>query len=243
MKKLFIVFFVSLGLQTQAQRASIAGVKPPVGDSIMAQLKRSGFSSVPGNMYLRGFKYEKQLEVWMKEDTASKYRLFKTYKVCTQSGTMGPKRMEGDYQVPEGIYYINEYNPNSAFHLSLGLNYPNASDRILSDKRRPGSAIYVHGNCVSTGCIPLTDQYVEELYSLASMVRQQGEQEFIPIHVFPIKYSVKKSSEYLGMFTAANESLLQFNTHLRQVYDYFEKYKTVPIVMVNAKGDYVVNSR
>ena len=55
-----------------------------------------------------------------------------------QSGTTGPKRAEGDYQVPEGFYYINEFNPNSKYHLSLGLNYPNASDKILSDSIDPG---------------------------------------------------------------------------------------------------------
>lgn len=241
LKKLFSILAIMLCLHVQAQRAAIQGIKPAVADSILSQLKKSGYNDIPVSMFLRGFKYEKELEVWVKADTAKVYRLFKTYKVCTQSGTIGPKRMEGDFQVPEGIYYINEYNPNSAFHLSLGLNYPNASDRILSDKRRPGSAIYVHGNCVSTGCIPITDKFMEEVYSLASMVRQQGQMEFIPIHVFPIKYGVKKSSEYLGMYTAANESLLRFNTNLRQVYDYFEKHKKLPVIMVNGKGDYVVN--
>ena len=72
-----------------------------------------------------------------------------------QSGTMGPKRLQGDYQVPEGFYYINEFNPNSNYHLHLGLNYPNASDKILSDSLRPGGDIYIHGSCVSIGCIPL----------------------------------------------------------------------------------------
>ena len=108
-------------------------------------------------VYIRSFKYDAQLEVWVKNEAKEKYKLFKTYKVCMQSGTMGPKRLQGDYQVPEGFYYINEFNPHSNYHLSLGLNYPNASDRILSDSFRPGGNIYIHGSCVSVGCIPVTD--------------------------------------------------------------------------------------
>src|SRR6185436_20905744 len=98
-----------------------------------------------------------------------------TYKVCQQSGTTGPKRVEGDYQVPEGFYYINEFNPNSNYHLSLGLNYPNASDRLLSDSLRPGGNIYIHGNCVSTGCIPVNDEQIEEIYIITSSAKAQGQ--------------------------------------------------------------------
>lgn len=159
-----------------------------------------------------------------------------------QSGSMGPKRLEGDYQVPEGFYYINEFNPNSMYHLSLGLNYPNASDRILSDDLRPGNNIYIHGNCVSTGCIPITDVPIEELYLLASTVKAVGEQEFIPVHVFPVRYNVKKSSEYLQLSIDKNPYLQEFNVSLREAYEYFERHKMVPVVLVNKKGDYLVNT-
>ena len=73
-------------------------------------------------VYLRSFKYDSQLEVWVKNDRKDSYKLFKSYRVCALAGTLGPKRMEGDYQVPEGFYYINEFNPKSTYHLSLGLN-------------------------------------------------------------------------------------------------------------------------
>jgi murein L,D-transpeptidase YafK len=122
-----------------------------------------------------------------------------------QSGAMGPKRMEGDYQVPEGFYYINEFNPNSLYHLSLGLNYPNASDRILSDSSRPGNNIYIHGNCVSTGCIPISDVPIEELYYIASNVKAQG-QDFIPVHVFPVRYNLKKSMD-ISILLSKNKTL------------------------------------
>ena len=64
-------------------------------------------------VYIRSFKYDSELEVWVKNESKEQYKLFKTYRVCALAGTLGPKRMEGDYQVPEGFYYINEFNPNS----------------------------------------------------------------------------------------------------------------------------------
>ena len=153
---------------------------------------------------------------------------------------MGPKRLEGDFQVPEGFYYINEFNANSNYHLALGLNYPNASDRILADQNKPGGAIYIHGNCVSTGCIPLTDEPIEELYYLAKLVNNKG-QEFIPVHVYPVKYNVKKSVDFLETTIKENDALKAFNKNIKEVYDFFEVKKDLPIIMVNSKGEYVLN--
>jgi murein L,D-transpeptidase YafK len=157
-----------------------------------------------------------------------------------QSGTLGPKRMEGDYQMPEGFYYINEFNPNSNFHLSLGLNYPNASDRILSDSLHPGSAIYIHGKCMSTGCIAIDNKPIEEVYLLAAYAKDAG-QDFIPVHVFPIKYNNKKSFEYLAQLTKDNQPLQQFMISLKAAFDYFESFKKLPLITVNKKGQYLVN--
>jgi len=157
-----------------------------------------------------------------------------------QSGSMGPKRMEGDYQVPEGFYHINEFNPNSNYHLSLGINYPNTSDRILSDSLRPGSAIYIHGNCVSTGCIAISDEPIEELYVIASAAKISG-QEFIPVHIFPVKYNNRNSLDYLNATIKENIYLQKFNKNIREVFDYFEINKQLPIILVNKRGEYVVN--
>ena len=243
---LFFIFFGST-LSASAQPASGLKyfLKSPeatsrLEDSLKKQFEKQNLIWPPQSMYLRSFKYDRQLEIWVKSSSKEPYKLFKTYKVCQQSGAMGPKRIEGDYQVPEGFYYINEFNPNSNYHLSLGLNYPNASDRILSDEKHPGSAIYIHGDCVSTGCIPITDAPIEELYFLASNVRNQG-QEFIPVHVFPVKYNVKKSMEFLENSMKDNSYLQQFNSNIKEVFDYFELKKELPIIMVNRKGEYVVN--
>jgi murein L,D-transpeptidase YafK len=190
-------------------------------------------------LYIRSFKYDSQLEVWAKNSVQDPYQLVKIYKVCALAGTLGPKRVEGDYQVPEGFYYINHFNPNSSYYLSLGLNYPNASDRILSDRLSPGGDIYIHGGCATVGCIPIKDDQIDELYVLAASSKSAG-QDFIPVHVFPIKYDVKRSYEYLSKLTQNDTALKTWSNKLEQAYDYFEKNKQLPIVMIRDNGEYVV---
>lgn len=208
-------------------------------DSLRKQFQEKKMAWPPRDLYLRSFKYDRVLELWVRDSITEPFQLFKTYKVCMQSGSMGPKRMEGDFQVPEGFYYINDYNTNSMYHLALGISYPNASDRMLSDPSRPGSKIYVHGACVSTGCIAINDQQIEEVFLLTSLAHQQG-QDFVPIHVFPVKYNVKKSFEYLATATKDNQPLQQFAVNLKEAFDYFEAKKTLPLIMVNDKGQYLV---
>jgi murein L,D-transpeptidase YafK len=191
-------------------------------------------------MYIRSFKYDSQLEVWVKNELSESFKLFKTYKVCALAGSLGPKRMQGDYQVPEGFYYINEFNPRSNYYLSLGLNYPNASDKILSDSLKPGSEIYIHGSCVTVGCIPITDQQIDELYILAAHAKDQG-QDFIPVHIFPIRYNVEKSVKYLETLTKDDHELKQFTERLEDAFDYFEKFHQVPVVLIGEKGEYIIN--
>ena len=128
----------------------------------------------------------------------------------------GAKRIQGDYQVPEGFYYINEFNPHSNYHLALGLNYPNASDKILSDSLRPGNGIYIHGSCVSVGCIPVTDQDIEEIYIIASAAKASGE-DFIPVHIFPFRYNQKKSLEFYENDVKNNPSLQKFAMQLKML--------------------------
>ncbi len=209
-------------------------------DSVVKQFQRQNLAWPPSSIYIRSFKYDRQLEVWVKSDSSRKFSLFKTYKICMQSGTMGPKRMEGDYQVPEGFYHINDFNPNSKFHLSLGINYPNASDRILSDAGRPGGAIYIHGNCVSTGCIAISDEPIEELFVIASAAKSKG-QEFIPVHIFPARYNHKPSLDFLQNAIKDNNYLLKFNKNIREVYDFFETSRELPVILVNRRGEYVIN--
>jgi murein L,D-transpeptidase YafK len=207
-------------------------------DTLMKQFQEKGLSWPARYVYIRSFKYDSQMEVWVKNTKEEKYKLFKTYKICAMAGTLGPKRMAGDYQVPEGFYYINEFNPRSEYHLSLGLNYPNASDRILSDSLQPGGDIYIHGSCVTTGCIPITDAQIEELYILAAHAKDMGE-DFIPVHIFPVNFNNSRSVDYLNKYLQTFSEYTPFAKSMRSAFYYFEKYREVPFVMVNGKGEYV----
>lgn len=207
-------------------------------DTLIKQFREKNLAWPARFVYIRSFKYDSQLEVWVKNSPDEKYKLFKSYKVCALAGTLGPKRMAGDYQVPEGFYYINEFKPRSEYHLSLGLNYPNASDRILSDSTQPGGDIYIHGSCVTTGCIPITDAQIEELYILAAHAKDMGE-DFIPVHIFPVNFDNARSVDYLNKYLQTFSEYTPFAKSMRNAFYYFEKYREVPFVMVNGKGEYV----
>lgn len=208
-------------------------------DTLKKQFEKAGLSWPAKQIYIRSFKYDSQLEVWVRSSNTEPYKLFKTYRVCAMSGNLGPKRMEGDYQVPEGFYYINIFNPKSTYHLSLGINYPNASDMVLSDSIQPGGDIYIHGSCLTVGCIPIQDYQIEEVYLLASLAKAQG-QDFIPVHIFPVRYTNPKSLEILAKACKDDPQYQKFAVNVKQVFDFFEEKKKLPLISVNNKGEYVV---
>jgi murein L,D-transpeptidase YafK len=195
-----------------------------------ANVPYHGFS-----LFIRAFKSERIVEAWVKSSNSSTYTLLKTFPFCASSGSLGPKRKEGDLQIPEGVYSLNHFNPESNFHLSLGLNYPNPSDKILSDKKCPGSAIYIHGNCVTVGCIPITDNLIKELYILAVEARNNG-QKNIPIHVFPSRLDDAGFEKLQNDFPRS--AYLDFWKNLKTVFEDFEKRKMLKRVKVDAKGEY-----
>jgi murein L,D-transpeptidase YafK len=188
------------------------------------------------SLFIRAFKKEMKLEVWVKPKDNEKFTILHTYDFCTTSGVYGPKRKEGDLQIPEGVYYINHFNPLSDFHLSLGISYPNESDKILSDKNKPGGAIYIHGNCVTVGCIPITDDKIKELYILAVDARNGG-QDKIPVHIFPTKLSKRKLDE-LTAEVNASQKLAEFWKNLQVVFEDFDRSHSLKKVRVNTKGEY-----
>ncbi len=243
------VFFVIAGyssfsqtsfVESQKSLARIADVFNRREDSLKKEFEAKKINWPPKALYIRSFKYDQLMEIWVKGDEKKPFRLFKTYAICMQSGITGPKRMEGDLQIPEGFYYVNEFNPNSNYHLSLGLNYPNASDQLLSDSLHPGGEIYIHGNCVSVGCLAITDLKIEELYIMATYAKASG-QDFIPVHVFPVKYNEPNSMDYLARMTKDNQALQKFAIGLKEAFDYFEEKKKVPVILINRKGQYIIN--
>jgi murein L,D-transpeptidase YafK len=247
MRRVFIIIFLLSHGAISAQKLMLSfphnGIlKGLPGTSTEESLKKEFYDknlSWPvRQMYIRSFKYDSQLEVWVRNTTTESFRLFKTYRICTLSGSLGPKRYENDYQVPEGFYHISEFRPRSEFHMALGISYPNASDGLLSDSVRPGGGIFIHGSCVTTGCIPIRDEPMEELYLLASQAKQQG-QDFIPVHIFPIRYNAPKSELFMAKNSRDNFEYQRFSSKLRQAFDYFELHKKLPLIGVNAKGEYV----
>lgn len=251
MKKVLLsactVFIISLAfaqpqvsfIEVQKSYPRVASAVSKKEDTLQKQFEKANLQWPPRQVYFRSFKYDSQLEVWVRNYSNEPYKLFKTYKVCALSGSLGPKRMEGDYQVPEGFYYINVFNPRSNYHLSLGINYPNASDMLLSDSLSPGGDIYIHGSCVTVGCIPIKDDQIEEVYLLASHAKAQG-QDFIPVHIFPVRYNNPKSLDYLAKTTKADQNYQKFAVNIKEVFDYFEEKKKLPLISVNKNGEYVI---
>jgi murein L,D-transpeptidase YafK len=137
---IFTLFFLSDYVQSQSSfvdyQKGFSRVSQAFSnreDSLKKQVAAKKLVWPLKNIYIRSFKYNGELEVWARNSKSDSFSFFKKYKICALAGTMGPKRMEGDYQVPEGFYYINDFNANSNYHLSLGLNYPNPADKLLSD--------------------------------------------------------------------------------------------------------------
>src|SRR6266699_814701 len=114
---------------------------------------------------VRVFKEESELEVW-KQDTTGLYQLLKVYPICRWSGELGPKKVEGDRQAPEGFYSISPglMNPNSNYYLAINMGFPNAYDRANG---RNGDFLMIHGDCSSRGCYAMTDEQIAEIYALA----------------------------------------------------------------------------
>ncbi len=175
-------------------------------------------------VFIRAFKEERQLELFVRDRKTQKYQLFRTYPIAAASGDLGPKLAEGDGQVPEGFYYVppSAMKPDSQFHLAFNIGFPNSYDRALG---RTGSVIMVHGNRVSIGCLAMTDTKIEEIYTLCDAAHNGG-QAFFRIHLFPFRMTANK------MQSAAENPNRPFWENLKEGYDFFEQNKIPPDVSV-----------
>lgn len=184
-------------------------------------------------IFIRIFKDPGVLEVWV-ESKNGKYVHFKDYDICYFSGNLGPKLREGDNQSPEGFYFVNagRLNPWSSYHLAFNLGYPNRYDRFHG---RTGSALMVHGNCVSVGCYAMTDDYVDEIYALGAAALKSG-QPFFRVHSFPFKLDDKTLSKH------KNSQWYPFWLNLKTGYDYFNEHQQPPNVEV-INGKYVFGGK
>jgi len=209
-------------------------------EGLKAEMKKKNMDPNGFELFIRVFKHEKLVEVWLKPQNEKEYRLFKTYPICYYSGDLGPKRKQGDGQVPEGFYSIAVFNPYSSYHLSLGVSYPNASDKIIG-KSNLGGDIMIHGNCLSIGCIPITDVFIKELYVLAVEAKNAG-QAGIPVHIFPIRMDAAGMA-YLNSTYESNAALQAFWKNIQTGYAHFEEKKKLPKVSVDKAGAYVFSEK
>lgn len=207
-------------------------------NAIEMLLAEESLNSSGLRIYLRAFKTERKLEVWAKNSSDTIYKLLKQYDICNTSGNVGPKRRRGDLQIPEGFYHIDRFNPYSNFYLSLGLNYPNSSDRILGYNNNLGGDIFIHGACVTIGCIPVTNRWIKELYVLCVEAKNAG-QHNIPVTIFPAKLEEKKYQMLTNQFK--DDDILTLWSALKKAYGIFNRKQQLPTITFLSNGQHLVS--
>lgn len=185
------------------------------------------------NILIAAYKDEGVLELYGKNTDDAEYRLIKSYPIVKKSGYLGPKKREGDKQVPEGFYYIDRFNPNSSYYLSLGINYPNESD---IKKGFGGSDIFIHGSFKSAGCLPVTDDKIKEIY-LYALYARDNKQVNIPVYIFPFKMNLENTEKFLNRYN--DDELISFWRNLQEGYDIFKEHQKELVYETGEKGEYV----
>jgi murein L,D-transpeptidase YafK len=231
----------SIGVFARVRSSSdgdrVAAARHHVEAPMRALFASKGAAYPPQTLYLRAFKREQRLEMWS-EAQAGRFVLVKTFPICASSGRLGPKRAEGDEQVPEGFYEVRVFNTKSRFHLSLGIDYPNASDRVLG--RAPlGGDIMIHGGCVTIGCIPIEDAGIDEVFVAATDAHAAGHP--VVVHVFPTAMT-DDAMRTLERDAGGDAALASFWRSLRPAYARFEATRRLPRTRVDrSTGLYVVD--
>ena len=211
--------------------SSVPKHERPLPDDLVKSIKAKGMT-VASPILLRIFKEENTLEVWKKKTGTQRYALLNSYEICKWSGELGPKLKEGDKQAPEGFYHVTPglMNPNSSYHLSFNMGFPNKYDRAND---RTGSYLMVHGACSSAGCYSMTDEIVEEIYGLAREAFRGGQKAF-QVQAYPFRMTPKNLAEKVG------HRDFEFWKMLKEGSDHFEVTKQQPKVNVCEKR-YVFN--
>lgn len=233
----FRIFAAALALTVagcQETERSLGGLFPkadvPVPAELVKVMKVKGMAAT-APVLVRIFKEESELEVW-KETANGRYDLLSAYEICKWSGVLGPKIKEGDRQAPEGFYVVNPYqmNPNSDYHLSFNMGFPNAYDRAYG---RTGTHLMVHGACSSAGCYSMTDERIAQVYALARDAFKGGQRNF-QIQAFPFRMTPENMARH------RNDPNIDFWRMLKEGSDHFEITRVPPKVDVCEKR-YVFN--
>lgn len=190
------------------------------------------------NILIAAYKDEKELDIYVKKKGNTKYKKLMSYDICSSSGKLGPKYKFGDNQVPEGFYYIDRFNPASSYYLSLGLSYPNQADKLRSKAKNLGGDIFIHGECVTIGCMPMTNDKIKEIYIYAIEARKNGQLK-IPVYIFPFKFTEENISKFKKLYKS-DQTLLNFWSNLKTGYDQFHSNLEEIKVSVNkTNGEYI----
>jgi murein L,D-transpeptidase YafK len=209
------------GNQDTSDRAAtaLARTRPELEQALAAKGLRFG-----DPVFLRAFKEERLLELWLLQRETQRYVLFRSWPIAAASGELGPKLAEGDNQVPEGCYFVtpDRLNPRSQFHLAFNIGYPNAYDQA---HQRTGSSIMIHGAACSIGCLAMTNAKIEDIYTLCAAALRNG-QPFFRVHIFPFRLTPER------LAAAAGQPSVNFWKNLQQGYELFERDRLPPAVTV-----------
>ena len=219
-----------------AEPARVAQARARKLGALKTAFADKGVAYPAKELLVRTFKKEGTLELWA-GDGRGPLTLVRSWPVCASSGALGPKRQQGDLQVPEGVYTLDKLNPVSSYHLSLHVDYPNRADRIAAKRQsiaNLGGDIMVHGECVTIGCIPIENDPIEELY-LA--ILDAGVHP--PIHIFPARLDDPGLAALLP--TTKDPSVRELWSDLARVQRAFDERSRIPRVAVDAAGRYVVS--
>lgn len=204
----------------------------PLDPDTRAMVEKKGMDQ-RAPILVRIFKEESSLEVWKLQKANGRYALLKDYKICAWSGVLGPKYKEGDRQAPEGFYTIRpaQMNPNSSYHLSFNMGFPNEYDQAHG---RTGSELMVHGACSSRGCYSMTDEQIQEIYTLGRLAFEGGQRDF-QVQAFPFRMTAENMAKH------RNNQNIPFWRMLKEGYDHFELIRRPPKVDICDRR-YVFNS-
>jgi murein L,D-transpeptidase YafK len=193
---------------SERSRAAVARVEPRLKQALAKQGLELG-----APVFIRIFKQPAVLELWIEKTNS--FHLFRTYPICAFSGALGPKLKEGDRQAPEGFYFVRpeQMNPNSRYHLSFNLGYPNAFDRHHG---RTGSALMVHGECASIGCYAMGNDAIEEIWTICTRAMENG-QPFFRVHCFRFPLTPDNLKRH------SKSSWREFWQEIKPIYDRFEE--------------------
>jgi murein L,D-transpeptidase YafK len=227
-------------LKDQLKFERVRNAKEEKEFEIQKSLAKLGLTSSNVNLLFIAYKDQDLLEIYAKKKSESKYQILAYYAICARSGTLGPKRKQGDRQVPEGFYFIDRFNPASSYYLSLGINYPNQADKLKSSASNLGGDIFIHGYCATIGCLPMTNEKIKEIYLLAVYAKNNGQNK-IPVYIFPFKMTQENMVFYLEKYKT-NKAITDFWLNLKTGYDRFLNFKTELKISADSKGNYIFST-